>query len=424
MRQGSDAVDKRLARLPGLEHLRLGGADGLLEAVGVADGGDLLEPRAGARPYRRPAGLRSDAVDRGLDDDVQQALAIEVGGEGLADAPHRVLQARALLVELLQALGELARHLVELLAERGELVMAGRRHLGREVARTQAARGLEERLDLALQRARHEQGEGEGEDEEADEDAGGEQATLPHVGGLLHLRREDGDLGLGPQKVGFPEGGCVVGPVAHLDLAAVCGEVGRIDARDRRGEHRPAHLLDHRLPLGHPPDEVRVVGRELLRDLKLSVRALAAEKVALGREDRGRDADIDERPAAARDGDPLDALLCKQFSRARLQRGVVATAQRLGELRVRRDRLRSAIGLGVRLVVEVRGRGEVGGQPRLGLPTLVVSDQPEEDERDRHHRDDDDEDEEQRQPVAEAHAPRRRTIAAPAAGRSTKRLAT
>ena len=79
--------------------------------------------------------LSGDAVDGRLDHDLEQALAIEVGGEGLADAAHRVLQARALLVELLQALLQLARHLVELLAQRGELVVALGRDLDREVAR-------------------------------------------------------------------------------------------------------------------------------------------------------------------------------------------------------------------------------------------------------------------------------------------------
>ena len=81
--------------------------------------GALALGRTEARP-----GVGADAVDRGPDHDLQQALAVEVGGEGLADAAHRVLQARALLVELLQALLELARHLVELLAQRRELVVA------------------------------------------------------------------------------------------------------------------------------------------------------------------------------------------------------------------------------------------------------------------------------------------------------------
>ncbi len=65
---------------------------------------------------------------------------------------------------------ELSRHLVELLAERGELVAAGDRHRRREVAAAQPPRGLQEATDLLLQRARHEHRESERDEQEAAQD--------------------------------------------------------------------------------------------------------------------------------------------------------------------------------------------------------------------------------------------------------------
>ena len=116
-------------------------------AVDLAVQRDLLERRGGraARSTRGRASAPtpSTAVCTTIS---SRASRSRFDGERLADAAHRLLQARALLVELLEALLELARHLVELLAERGELVVALGRDLGAEVARAEAPRGLEEGL--------------------------------------------------------------------------------------------------------------------------------------------------------------------------------------------------------------------------------------------------------------------------------------
>ena len=226
--------------------MRLGGAHGLLEPVDRPGERDLLQRRAGVGPHRGAAGVGPHAVDRGPDDDLQQPLAVEVGGERLADAAHRVLQARALLVELLQALLQLARHLVELLAQRRELVVALGRDLDGEVARAQAPGGLQEGVDLALQRARDQQREGEGEDEEAGQDAGRQQAAVAHGRGLHRLGREHGDpIGLA-EEAGRLERGGVEALVADLELAVVGGDRGRVDALDRRRQHRTADALHDR----------------------------------------------------------------------------------------------------------------------------------------------------------------------------------
>ena len=49
-----------------------------------------------------PAALGADAVDRGLDDDAEQRVAVEALAERLADPPDRLLQPRALELQLLQ----------------------------------------------------------------------------------------------------------------------------------------------------------------------------------------------------------------------------------------------------------------------------------------------------------------------------------
>src|SRR3954470_9932750 len=95
---------------------------------------------------RRPPAGGLDAVDGRLDDDLEQADAVEALGEGLADAADRLGQARAFALELLDAFRELLGHGVELLAEGGELVVALGRDLLGEVAAADRAGGLEQAL--------------------------------------------------------------------------------------------------------------------------------------------------------------------------------------------------------------------------------------------------------------------------------------
>ena len=132
------AADLDLGDLAGVDDRRLGGVQRAPEGLRLARARDLLQAVLGVA-HRRAAGRGADAVDRGLHHDLQQPDAVEAGGERLADAADRLLQPRALALELLQAGLELARHRVELLAERGELVVALGRHGDREVAARRAA---------------------------------------------------------------------------------------------------------------------------------------------------------------------------------------------------------------------------------------------------------------------------------------------
>ena len=265
--------------------LRLGRAHGLLEPVDASrssatcSSGALALGRTEARP-----GVGADAVDRGLDDDLQQALAIEVGGEGLADAAHRVLQARALLVELLQALLELARHLVELLAQRRELVVA---RVGTSIVKSpepsRRAACRKESIWRCSERETSER-EGEREDEEAGQDAAGEQAAVAHGGGLHRPGREHRDAVALAQEAGRVERGGVEALVA--DRRAPRGRRGSSRGRrpsQRRRQHGPADLLHDRPGAGDARDKPGV-GRGLLhRDLQRAERP-----VARGRRGRAR----------------------------------------------------------------------------------------------------------------------------------------
>ena len=166
--QRARAADLDLGDLAGVDDRRLGGVQRAPERLRLAGAGDLLEAVLGVA-HRGAAGRGADAVDGGLHDDLQQPDAVEAGGERLADAADRLLEPRALALELLQAGLELARHRVELLAERGELVVALGRHGDREVAGAEPLGGHQQALDLRLEAPRHGDREDEGEHEEADE---------------------------------------------------------------------------------------------------------------------------------------------------------------------------------------------------------------------------------------------------------------
>ena len=198
-------------------------------------------PARAARPAPRAdgraAGVGADAVDRGLDDDLQQRAR----GRG----PRRTSRRRAASPSCRRSRSaaapraalELARHRVELLAQRGELVVALGRDLDREVAAAQPPRGLQEPVDLALQRARHRQRERERrEDEEAEQravaDAGGRRRPWapPPCG------RRAGDL-TRRRRSRRREAGDAVARSSTVDLAVVREQLAS-GAGERRGDAR------------------------------------------------------------------------------------------------------------------------------------------------------------------------------------------
>ena len=78
-------------------------------------------------------------ADRGLDEDRQQRLAIEAGGERLADPLHRLLDLDPLAAQLVHLLAEPVAHPVELARQAGHLVVAADRDLARRSRRRRSA---------------------------------------------------------------------------------------------------------------------------------------------------------------------------------------------------------------------------------------------------------------------------------------------
>src|SRR3954452_7757815 len=249
--------------------------------------------------------------------DLQQRVAVEFGCERLADTAHRALQPRALTAQVLQALGELARHLVELLAELGELVLAGRGDVGGEVAAAQAPRGLQEGADLRLQRARHRERGGQRQREEAREDERGLQARAAGVARALRLGRDDHDLERGAAPVRRAPRDGALGLARHLDVLrlAPARRVGRLPAE--RARQHDAVADEHDVGTrgaaragGEAPGRRR---RGLEHPEALPRRP--GQVAAAGR-DRVVVADVEDDVLAARQRDAFDATPGEHLARA------------------------------------------------------------------------------------------------------------
>ena len=400
MREREGVGDLGLDRRPGVERRRLGRADGVAIAVHVALPGDLLEAPVGLRAQRGAPGVGADAVDGRLHRDLEQRAALERLAERLADALDRLAQALALELELLEPALELARHLVELDAERGELVAALGRHLDAEVALRHLLRGLQQPLDLRLQRARDGEREGEGGDQRGDQDR-------------EHLERraaEPAVVALGQQPHGDAaavegravEAGQAQRAAADLDLAAR-GQLLGAGVGQRRGDHPRAGGDDH-LGAGHALDEQGVVlGGDDRDGEHAGAGALGVDQAGA----RGRDRLAATRLEAAGTLEDHErahrALLGRERLEPRLDRPALAGLDRGGETPVLPDLPRG----GLRAVLELTeqpGGGALGlEQPRVGLALLGVRRQHEPDRRDHDHREDDQDDEEDGEAVAKAH---------------------
>ena len=168
MRERAAVPDRRLLGLPRAQRAGLRLAQRLGEPVDAADANALLQRRVAARAHGRAPRLAADTVHRGLHDELQERVAIEVRADRLTQAPHRVLHPLALLGEIRQALLELLRHPVELLASAANRPPDGG-HARREVSASQPPGRVEELHDLTPQRPGHGEGEGHRQDEEAGE---------------------------------------------------------------------------------------------------------------------------------------------------------------------------------------------------------------------------------------------------------------
>lgn len=141
---------------------------------------DRPEHPAVERQHARGLGLAG--VGRRPNRQLHHALPVEAGRKGVANTANRVLQLRALALDLLDLPGQLVGHAVELLAELGELVAAVGGHRMREVAAGHPPGCHQEGLDLRVERPADEGGEGERQEEEEHEHAQDQAAVVGHRG--------------------------------------------------------------------------------------------------------------------------------------------------------------------------------------------------------------------------------------------------
>ncbi len=151
-------------------------------------------PPGAWRTLARPAAA-ARAVDDRLHDDVEHPAAVGPRGDRLADAADRGLQPPAFGLELLEAPAQLAGHGVELVAQRGELVVALRRDLRVQLAAAEAAGGLQQPRDLGLQGARHGGREQEREQDEGEQEEDDRAAVVAGLAVALAAVGEQGDGG-------------------------------------------------------------------------------------------------------------------------------------------------------------------------------------------------------------------------------------
>ena len=364
------------------------------------------------RSAARPA-VGADAVDRGLHDDLEHGVAVEALGERLADAPDRLAQARALELELLEPLLELARHRVELRAERGELVVALGRDLDREVAAGHAPRRVEQALDLRLQRARDGDREREGRDQRGGEDrrsTSSEEPLRPPFSRSASRRtwtRPPSKLGPSKPVMRSARPPISTSPRSGSRSAPASGSVET---------HEVVAGADDDVGAGDAFDELRVgLGADRRQREHPGAPALGVDQARAGRRERVAAPGLEAPGALERHHAAGDALLPGERVEAPLDRAALAWPGSPRELLVARDRARGVL-RPVLVLAEQPGGGALGlREPRVGLALLGIGREHEADRRDHDHREDDQDDEEDGESVAEAHAGTRRpaSLAAP-----------
>ena len=358
---------------------------------------------AGARPCA--PGVRSDALAHRADRDLEQATAVQARGERLAEPSQRSSQPLTLDLQVALARLELGRHLVELLAERGEVVMPGRRDPRGVVARADAPRGVEEAGELGVQRARQEPRQRQRDEHEPDQQRRDQGAALPLLPGDDRRRLQHGHAREPRIEAGLVERRRAEAARRRLDGPAADRQRAERDAAQRRPQDAVGGC-DNRVQAGHAGDAAREVGGGRDGDREGPLRAVAAvDECAEGGEHGGPAAGVGDGLARAHDGQARGAGAPAQGPQPGLQGRVVTGPQRRADREVVDDPLGDGARARARLAGELQRDGLVARQPRVRLARLVVVDEPEEDERHRDERHDDDQQEEDAQLAAEAHDP-------------------
>ena len=180
-----------------LEGVALGGSHGVGQALGRAAHLHRCIRRASIGTARPASASHASTAVRTASS--SSPCAVEPGRERVAHAADGLLQLAALALDLLDLRRQLARHLVELLAERGELVVALRGHRLAEVALGQAARRTKELVDLTLSARTMNTDSTSASDKEAEQDHADQHAALADGG------RDAARLGEDANRHGRPD---------------------------------------------------------------------------------------------------------------------------------------------------------------------------------------------------------------------------
>ena len=387
-----------------LERAPLRRLEGRGELRGLLADPRLLHPAQVQR--ERPPYVGLTGLDCRPHRDVDHLLAVEAGGERLTHAPDRVLQLAALALDLLDLRGQLLGHVVELVAERRELVRPLHGHRPAEVPAREAPGRVEELVHLALERP-HDDDRGEQrENQERAEDRADQRAAVGDragdVGAVLEHAEPDRRAERVPQVT-----------EAAAEAAAADPDVSRVD-RSRRpglGDRRADDLAAH----GHPRLEsrhaVHLVGqRARSRDRHGYVAEPAAARVGSAdrRCHRRRRTRARERPARKADHtDRADRRhLRGEGPDPPRQCGGVVPCERGTEERIAGDAGELSLRFRSVGVVDRESGAEALCDSGIRLAGLAVRGDAEHDQRHRDHRDDHDDHEEQQQPAAKAHVGR------------------
>ena len=151
------------------------------------------------------------------------SVAVEAGGKRVADAADRLGELLALALHLLDLGLELNGHVVELAAQRGELVVPVERHGPSEVTARQAPRRLEEGRDLPGESSAHVARAGEREEHEEQKEDRDHQAVARYLLRERGRGGEDPELHRGTGRAVDPDELAAVLLALHLEVADIAG---------------------------------------------------------------------------------------------------------------------------------------------------------------------------------------------------------
>jgi hypothetical protein len=370
----------------------------------------------------RATGLGRARVDRLAHGQLDDAVTVEAGGEGIADAPDRLLELLALALHLLDRRLELRGHAVELNAQLGELVSAGHRDRMGEVAPGEAPGGVEEGADLTGERAADAGGGEHREEEEGDEQAADHESVLGDGVGQAVRALEEGELDGRTGGVGDAlHAGAVVRAVPEVHLVGIPdgAEPGAILEALGGGGEEPVVAVHRGVEAG----ERLEAGGECVRGCDRD--GEDAERLAAGGDGSGPRGDAcgqagsgDQLPVRRVELDADDvpggirpARAAGEVGRGRPggdelgEAGLDPAARGEGGAKaaIGGDHAKGGLRPGRGLLVDAEGRAGAAGDAGIGLAGLAAGGEREENDGQRDHRHDHQQHEEQPQPAPEAH---------------------